>query len=172
MYSDIVLPAATWYEKSDLNSTDMHSFIHPLAKAVEPVWEAKSDWAIFKAVAKKTSELAEKHMPNPVTDIMNVPLLHDTKDEISQPKMLDWSKGECEPIPGKSMHKIAFVERDYTQIYNKYISFGPLARKNGVEAHGINIPIEDFYDEQIETGHTVEWGGKKVSFSRRRHSCL
>ena len=29
LYSDIVLPAATWYEKADLNSTDMHSFIHP-----------------------------------------------------------------------------------------------------------------------------------------------
>ena len=34
LYSDIVLPAATWYEKADLNSTDMHSFIHPLSAAV------------------------------------------------------------------------------------------------------------------------------------------
>ena len=34
LYSDIVLPAASWYEKADLNSTDMHSFIHPLSKAV------------------------------------------------------------------------------------------------------------------------------------------
>src|SRR5215469_1960035 len=33
LYSDIVLPAATWYEKADLNSTDMHSFIHPLSAA-------------------------------------------------------------------------------------------------------------------------------------------
>ena len=29
LYSDIVLPAASWYEKADLNSTDLHSFIHP-----------------------------------------------------------------------------------------------------------------------------------------------
>jgi nitrate reductase / nitrite oxidoreductase, alpha subunit len=43
LYSDIVLPAATWYEKSDLNSTDMHSFIHPLSAAVPPCWESKSD---------------------------------------------------------------------------------------------------------------------------------
>ncbi|MBI4461173.1 MAG: nitrate reductase subunit alpha, partial [Acidobacteria bacterium] len=34
LYSDIILPAATWYEKADLNSTDMHSFIHPLSAAV------------------------------------------------------------------------------------------------------------------------------------------
>ena len=36
LYSDIVLPAATWYEKDDLNSTDMHSFIHPLSEATPP----------------------------------------------------------------------------------------------------------------------------------------
>ena len=36
LYSDIILPAATWYEKADLNSTDMHSFIHPLSPAVPP----------------------------------------------------------------------------------------------------------------------------------------
>ena len=36
--------------------TDMHSFIHPLSPAVPPCWESKSDWAIFKDVAKKFSE--------------------------------------------------------------------------------------------------------------------
>ena len=32
IYSDIVLPAATFYEKNDINTTDMHSFIHPFVK--------------------------------------------------------------------------------------------------------------------------------------------
>lgn len=161
MYSDIVLPAASWYEKADLNSTDMHSFIHPLAKAVEPVWESKSDWATFKTIAKATSELAKKHLPDPVMDVVNVPLLHDTIDEISQPRMQDWSKGECDPIPGKTMHKIAFVERDYTRIYDKYISYGPLPKKDGLGAHGITYPVADFYEEWLKTGPVVEWGGEK-----------
>lgn len=52
LYSDVILPAATWYEKADLNSTDMHSFIHPLSKAVPPCWESKSDWQIFELVAR------------------------------------------------------------------------------------------------------------------------
>ena len=52
VYSDIVLPTATWYEKNDLNTSDMHPFIHPLTAAVDPVWEAKSDWEIYKAIAK------------------------------------------------------------------------------------------------------------------------
>ncbi|HEX2335248.1 MAG TPA: nitrate reductase subunit alpha, partial [Hyphomicrobiaceae bacterium] len=34
LYSDIVLPTATWYEKNDLNTSDMHPFIHPLSTAV------------------------------------------------------------------------------------------------------------------------------------------
>jgi nitrate reductase alpha subunit len=161
LYSDIVLPAASWYEKADLNSTDMHSFIHPLAKAIDPVWESKSDWQIFKEVAKATSDLAKKHLPHPVTDVVNAPLLHDTPDEITQPHMLDWSKGECEMIPGKTMHKLAFVERDYTQIYNKYISFGPLPKKEGLSAHGINFAVDDFYDDCIKNGPSVEWGGHK-----------
>ena len=51
LYSDVVLPAATWYEKDDLNSTDMHSFIHPLQAAVPPCWESRSDWDIFRSIA-------------------------------------------------------------------------------------------------------------------------
>ncbi|MFV1957935.1 MAG: molybdopterin-dependent oxidoreductase, partial [Planctomycetota bacterium] len=69
LYSDIILPAATWYEKADLNSTDMHSFIHPLTPAVPPCWESKSDWQIFRAIARRFSELAEKHFPEPVEDL-------------------------------------------------------------------------------------------------------
>ena len=39
LYSDMVLPTATWYEKDDLNTTDMHPFIHPFNAAVQPLWE-------------------------------------------------------------------------------------------------------------------------------------
>ncbi|POD84046.1 Nitrate reductase [Lactiplantibacillus plantarum subsp. plantarum] len=52
MYSDVILPAATWYEKADLSSTDMHPFIHPFNAAINPMWESKSDWQQFKTLAK------------------------------------------------------------------------------------------------------------------------
>ncbi len=160
LYSDIVLPAATWYEKADLNSTDMHSYIHPLSKAIVPAWESRSDWDIFRAVAEKTSELAKKHLPNPVKDIVTLPLMHDSPDEMAQKEVRDWSKGECEPIPGKTMYKFAVVERDYTQVYNKFISLGPLARA-GLGAHGVKYECADIYDEMAGGSKTVEWGGKK-----------
>jgi nitrate reductase alpha subunit len=58
LYSDIVLPTATWYEKNDLNTSDMHPFIHPLSAAVDPAWQSRSDWEIYKGFAKKFSECA------------------------------------------------------------------------------------------------------------------
>lgn len=153
LYSDIVLPAASWYEKADLNSTDLHSFIHPLSAAIAPVWEAKTDWEIFKQIALATSKLAEKHFSEPQKDIITSPLSHDSADEITQPYVKDWYKGECEAIPGKTMHKIAIVERDYTQLYKKYITLGENIKTNGLGAHGNSYKCEDQYDEMINSYH-------------------
>ena len=153
LYSDIVLPAASWYEKDDLNTTDMHSFIHPLSAAIAPVWESKPDWDIFKELARVTSEMASTHLSEPQKDVVASPLAHDTKDEISQPTVKDWYHGECEAIPGQTMHKLAVVDRDYTKIYEKFISLGPNVRKNGVGAHGNHYMCEDLYDEMIESPH-------------------
>jgi nitrate reductase / nitrite oxidoreductase, alpha subunit len=36
LLSDIVLPAATWYEKYDLSSTDMHPFVHAFTPGHRP----------------------------------------------------------------------------------------------------------------------------------------
>ena len=161
LYSDIVLPTATWYEKDDLNSTDMHSFIHPLQEAVPPCWESRSDWDIFKSLAKKVSQLAETHLPDPVREIVAIPLMHDTPAEMAQPEIKDWSKGECEPIPGKTMPGLVVVERDYANLYNRFISFGPGARANGIGAHGLSWPIEESYDELKETNPTVKWNDQE-----------
>jgi nitrate reductase alpha subunit len=169
LYSDIVLPAATWYEKADLNSTDLHSFIHPLSEAVPPCWESRSDWDIFRALAKRVSQLAETHLPEKVRDLVATPLAHDTTDEIAQLEIKDWRKGECDPVPGKTMGHLTLVERDYPNLYNQFISLGPLARKNGLGAHGVKYPIEDFYDELVRSqSHTsVEWGGRKYPSLKR-----
>ena len=171
LYSDIVLPAASWYEKNDLNTTDLHSFVHPLSAAVPPVWETKSDWDTFKELAKKVSELAPQAFPEPVRDVVMRPLQHDTPDELAQLEVLDWREGECEPVPGKTMPHFSFVERDYSQLYDKFISLGPLVREQGISANGVHIPITRFYDELLEGDvggsadphkiRCVEWGGKR-----------
>lgn len=157
LYSDIVLPAATWYEKSDLNSTDMHSFIHPLSEAVPPCWESKSDWDIFKQIAKKFSELSEKHFPDGVPDVVATPLAHDTNAEIAQPEIKNWIDGEIEAIPGKTMPGLKVIHRDYKNLYNQYISLGPLVRENGIGAHGTKYAVDDFYDDMVQNGPTQTW---------------
>lgn len=167
LYSDIILPAATWYEKADLNSTDMHSFIHPLSKAVPPCWESKSDWAIFKDIAKKFSEVAEPHFPDPVEDVVAAPLAHDSAAEIAQPNMDQWIRGEGEAIPGKTMPNFAIVKRDYKNVYNQYVSWGPMVRKNGLGAHGTKYSIEEEYDEYLETNRTETWEGNTYPSLKR-----
>ncbi|GEM85678.1 nitrate reductase subunit alpha [Meiothermus granaticius] len=147
LYSDIVLPTASWYEKEDLNTTDMHTYINPMQAAVPPLWESKSDWEIYKAVAQKFSELAQTHLSKPVKDIVMIPLQHDTPDELAQPDDRDWKKGQVEPIPGKTLPKFRIVERQYPLVYEKMISLGDTLEKNGVGMHGLTIPAADFYDD-------------------------
>ena len=146
LYADIVLPTATWYEKDDLNTSDMHPFIHPLSEAVNPLWESKSDWEIYKGLAKKFSELAKDYL-GVQQDIVLTPLMHDSPQELGQAfDAKDWKKGECEPIPGKTMPAMTVVERDYAAIYDKYTAIGPLLEKLGNGGKGINWKTEHEVD--------------------------
>ncbi|NHH88816.1 nitrate reductase subunit alpha [Pseudoalteromonas sp. MB47] len=138
LYSDIVLPTATWYEKDDMNTSDMHPFIHPLSKAVDPVWESRSDWDIFKGIAKKFSALCEGHL-GVENDLVTLPLMHDTPGELAQPDgVAMWWKDECDLIPGVTAPNMLVVERDYPNTYNRFTSLGPLMDKLGNGGKGIN----------------------------------
>ncbi len=137
LFSDIVLPTATWYEKDDMNTSDMHPFIHPLSAAVDPAWEAKSDWEIYKGIAEAFSEVCVGHLGSE-TDVVLQPLLHDSPAELSQPfEVADWRKGECDYVPGKTGPGIAVVERDYPATYARFTSLGPLMDKLGNGGKGI-----------------------------------
>ena len=165
VYCDIVLPAAHWYEKEDINTTDLHSYILPMGAAVPPNWEAKSDWDAYKFLAKKFSEIAKNHFSGPVKDVLAAPLQHDTPAEITQPALdgiKDWKRGECDPIPGITMPNMVVAQRDYPNIYNRYISLGPLM-KSKYGFHGIMTDGGPVYEEYMNKEHTnvLEWGGQK-----------
>jgi nitrate reductase alpha subunit len=158
-YSDIVLPTATWYEKNDLNTTDMHPFIHPLSEAVSPAWESKTDWQIFKTIAKRFSELAAKHLGTR-KDLVAIPMMHDSPLELAQPfGVKDWKKGECEPVPGKTMPIFKVVERDYANTYKKFTALGPLLVKLGNNVKGIDWNTEREYDELKQINYTIKEDG-------------
>ena len=177
LYSDIILPAATWYEKHDLSSTDMHPFVHPFNPAIDPLWESRSDWDIFRTLSKAISETAEQHLTGVYKDVVTSPLAHDSKQEISNVngEVKDWSKGEIEAVPGQTMPSFTVVDRDYTQIYNKFVTVGPLLEKNKVGAHGVSFPVKEQYEElksligtwSDDSNDTVKYGRPRMDTARR-----
>ena len=58
---------------------------------------------------------------------------------------LDQGRG-AKPIPGKTMPALRVVRRDYANLYNQFISLGPLVPKNGLGAHGTQYRVDDLYD--------------------------
>lgn len=172
--ADIVLPAATWYEKHDLSSTDMHPFVHPFNPAIDPLWESRSDWDIFKSLSKTVSDMAKVYMPGTYKDVVTSPLAHDSKQEIATPygKVKDWTKGEVEAIPGKTMPGFAVVDRDYTLIYDKYITAGPLLETAKLGAHGVSFPVKKQYEEAKDivgtwSDGTIKDGRPRIDTARR-----
>ena len=146
LFSDIVLPTATWYEKDDMNASDMHPFIHPLTAAVDPAWESKTDWEIYKGIAKSFSELCPGHLGKE-TDIVTLPIQHDSAAEMAQPfDVKDWKKGECDLIPGKTAPHLMVVERDYPNTYARFTSLGPLMDKLGNGGKGISWNTQEEVD--------------------------
>ncbi len=138
LFSDIVLPTATWYEKDDMNTSDMHPFIHPLSAAVDPAWESRSDWEIYKGIAKSFSEVCQGHLGQE-TDVVLTPLQHDSPAELAQPfDIQDWRKGECDLIPGKTAPGITTVQRDYPATYERFTALGPLMNELGNGGKGIS----------------------------------
>jgi len=144
LLSDVVFPAATWYEKYDLSSTDMHPYVHAFTPAIDPPWEARSDYDTFVALARRLSELAKTHLGTR-KDLVTVPLQHDTPGEIAQPsgRDLDWRAGEVEPVPGKTMPAVMVVERDYTAIADKLVTVGPKAEGLGFTTKNVTYDLHD-----------------------------
>ena len=126
LLSDVVLPAATWYEKADLSSTDMHPYVHAFSPAIDPPWEARSDFDAFHTIARVFSRLAEKHL-GVRRDVVMTPLQHDTPGETAYPGGVerDWRRTGEIPVPGKTMGNVAVVTRDYPALAQQWETLGP-----------------------------------------------
>jgi nitrate reductase alpha subunit len=174
LFSDVVLPAATWYEKYDLSSTDLHPFVHSFNQAIPPPWESKSDWDAFARIAQRFSELASKHL-GVREDVVARPLGHDSADEIAQPygTVRDWRAGECEPVPGTTMPRLIVVERDYPNVAAKWAALGPLVEQQGTQVKGVSwVAGEEV--EELRARNGVVRGGVadgRPSLARVEHAC-
>lgn len=144
LLSDIVLPAATWYEKHDLSSTDMHPFVHAFSPAIDPPWEAKSDFELFHLLATQFSEQARTHL-GVRHDLVSAPMQHDTPGEVAAPKgrVVDWMRDHTVGKPGSTMPSFTVVERDYTAIADKLAAVGPLADSLGFANKGVTFDLTE-----------------------------
>lgn len=140
LLSDVVLPAATWYEKADLSSTDMHPFIHAFTAAIDPPWETRSDFDAFGAIARAFSTLAAEHL-GVRRDIVMGTLQHDTPGAMAYPggTESDWRAMGSTPVPGKTMGPLVVVERDYPAIAEKWAALGPLVETAGLTTKGVTV---------------------------------
>ena len=163
LHSDVVLPAATWYEKHDISSTDLHPFVHAFSPAIGPPWETRTDWDIFVRLAESFSRLAERHL-GVRTDLVAAPLLHDTPDELAQigAPVRDWKLGECEPIPGQTMPKLIPVVRDYPALHAKMTALGPLVETAGTAWKGVSwTPDEEVEELGVRHGRVRGGPGRR-----------
>jgi nitrate reductase alpha subunit len=173
-YSDVVLPAAFWYEKYDVTFGDMHTFVHPLTPATQPPWESKHDWEAFRILAKKFSEMAKKHLPDPVKEIVFNALWMDSPDQMAQSmgEVKDWKAGETELVPGKTFPNIAIVERDYTQVYDKLVSLGPLVSKpKGYGSKGQYTDLTPIVEEELKHNQALDVKDGRVYFEKPEQAC-
>ena len=141
LHSDVVLPAATWYEKHDLSSTDMHPYMHCFDEAVNPPWEARTDFEVFQTLARLVARLAPDHLGTQ-TDVVAVPLGHDSPDAMT---MVGGTVPEQTWTPGRTMPKLVPIERDYTQIGYKFDRMGPLLDKAGLASKGVAYNVQAEY---------------------------
>ncbi|MFD6856077.1 nitrate reductase subunit alpha [Rhodococcus sp. NPDC060090] len=154
LLSDVILPAATWYEKHDLSTTDMHPFVNSFNPAVPPPWQSRTDWDTWQQISQVFSTLAVKHLGTQ-TDLVAAPLTHDTPDAMACPhgRVRDWKYGECDPEPGVTMPKLIEVERDYTAVGQMMRGVGPLMDTLGATTKGIT------YDVRKEIEHLKQKNG-------------
>ncbi|GAA3495070.1 nitrate reductase subunit alpha [Streptomyces prasinosporus] len=174
VFSDVVLPAATWYEKHDLSSTDMHPFVHAFNPAIAPPWQTRTDWDAFHTIAKEFSRQAAEHL-GVRKDVVAAALQHDTPDEMATPhgRVRDWKAGECEPVPGRTMPKLVTVERDYAAVADKMGALGPLLDSLGATTKGVTFKVDRELEYLRHKNGTVRGGAAdgRPSIARDVHAC-
>lgn len=159
--SDLILPAATWYEKHDMSSTDMHPYLHSFNAAINPPWETRTDFEVFRDISFAFSSLAEKWLGTQ-TDVVTSPSHHDSPDELGMPNGVVPDIAEIGLVPGKTMPKMATVERDYSKIYEKWTHLGPLPATAGTAVHGTKFDVS----KQVEELFLIN-GASETSVGKR-----
>jgi nitrate reductase alpha subunit len=162
LFSDVVLPAATWYEKHDLSSTDMHPFVHAFNPAINPPWQTRTDFDAFSGIAMAFSRLARTHLGTR-RDVVAAPLLHDTPDELASPH----------GVPAQTAPKLVLVERDYAAVAAKMAALGPLLDRLGTTTKGVTVDVTPEIEALRHVNGVISSGvaAGRPALTRDVHAC-
>jgi nitrate reductase / nitrite oxidoreductase, alpha subunit len=158
-YADVVLPAATWYEKHDISTTDVHPFVHSFNPAIAPPWETRTDFEAFRLIAGQFSRLAATHLGKR-TDVIAAPLMHDTPGRTGPARRgrAGLEDRDCQPVPGITMPRLITVDRDHAAVAEKMAALGPLTDTLGTAVKGISWVPSAAVDYLRHTNGTVRGG--------------
>lgn len=103
--ADIVLPCATTMERNDLGGTPADRFVFAMHKAIEPVGEARTEYAIYTALAERLG--FRQQFTAGRTEMEWLRHLYDTVRQQAEAQQLDmphfdafWEAGHVEfPLP-------------------------------------------------------------------------
>ena len=144
LLSDVVFPAATWYEKHDLSTTDMHPFVHAFTPAIDPPWEAKSDFDTFHSIAQRLLRAGQdaprrSQGPGQRAACSTTPRGRRRSQAAS---CATGGAATSRPCPARPCRCSQVVERDYTAIADKLAAVGPLADSLGLHHQERHLPAE------------------------------
>ena len=58
LYSDVVLPTASWYEKYDIETTPLHPYFQLQQACIKPMYESKTDFDTMRMIAQRIQQKA------------------------------------------------------------------------------------------------------------------
>ncbi len=155
-WADVVFPATTWYEKSDLTATPLHPFLQLQQAAIEPVGESRSELWMWREIMRRVApELAAEWFE--MDEEAAIEMILAAGNEPGGPTegitLADLKAGPVRlPVPDPD---VAFVE----QIRDR-VPFPPVSLPTPLEKTAEFIPTRriEFYKEEdrfIELGETV-----------------
>ena len=151
-WADIVLPAATWYEKTDLTATPLHPYLQIQQEAIPPVGESRPELWMWQEIVKRIDPaLFEKYFDMTAEEAIEAMLAQGGATEGITLEQLKAGPVRLD-VPDPD---VAFVRQ-----VEELVPFPPQSLPAPLEATAAFIPTRraEFYKEEdrfLELGEAV-----------------
>jgi len=143
-HADIILPATTPYERDDIEQWGDYSLRGMVAmkKIIEPVFEAKSDYEIFRLLSKAAGK-EQKFTEGKEDDLEWVKSFYDAAAKLGQTRKLNMPSFE-------EFWKVGYLEFPPTEAGKKFVRYEKFREDPALEAIGTPSGKIEIYSKNIE----------------------